>query len=745
MKVSKERHDGSIARFVSLRTKFVVFISLIIVAVCSGLSWYFIEQQGQSLMRGLTDTGVLLVKNLAHNSRYATIIEDETGLEKFIDGVMENDEVVYAVITRRDESRLIARTKGQLVERTGLRSPFSPLYPDPSLVRPLLDAPTQDPLVTHFTAHGRYADETIFDFTVPILRQPPQAETPLPFSLESSESRQKTEDVKSLPTVVSVVQIGLTDAKRQQALREAVRKVVLSTFTIILLGIAATGLLANRIITPLKQLATVARRVAEGDWDATAEPTTHDEVGQLTLIFNQMTQSLKERDVAISSQIQTITKQVTQLATLNRVGTAITSTLDIDKLLHAVLQLLVENVGFVRMRLVLFDADRGLAFGSRMVGVPEEIERLWRHMEIPVVNDGSYLAELLIQGKPMLVTDVAAIQDRMADFNRIPIQQIGITSFVSAPLKIQHEILGYIGGDRGDVACTQEDLELIVTIASHLAVALGNAQAYQKLARFTQTLEQRVKERTQELVTANEKLLELDRLKSAFVSVVSHELRTPMTSIKGYVENMLDGLTGDLTERQSYYLSRVKFNIERLTRMINDLLDLSRIEAGRVELTVAPIPVGDFVAEITESLQPLAHSKGVILRSRFHGEPMLMYADRDKLYQILTNLIQNAVKFTPKSGEVQLEVSIREDGLVQFCVMDTGCGIAPHELTRIFDRFYRGESVQNEQRGAGLGLAITKSLVELHGGTIRATSVLGQGSRFFFTIPIMPSSPRRQM
>ena len=119
-----------------------------------------------------------------------------------------------------------------------------------------------------------------------------------------------------------------------------------------------------------------------------------------------------------------------------------------------------------------------------------------------------------------------------------------------------------------------------MTIASHVAVAIDNARTYKDLETLATGLEQRITERTQDLQSANERLQELDRLKSAFVSIVSHELRTPMTSIKGLIENMMDGLTGELTERQTFYLSRVKHNIERLTRMINDLLDLSRIEAG---------------------------------------------------------------------------------------------------------------------------------------------------------------------
>ncbi|MGH7233555.1 MAG: ATP-binding protein [Nitrospiraceae bacterium] len=731
-------------RFMSLKTKFVVFISLIIVSVCSGLSWYFIEQQTQSLTHALTETGILLAKNLAHNGRFASITEDTVDLQQFIDGVMEDDEVVYAVITKPDGKRLAAKSRGQLVDGGSLRRlPEAPLYPDASFAMARVSGDSADPFVIQFHPVGPVS-ETIYDFSVPIIRRPPSSsDVPFPFSLETEQERQNGRLAATpVPKVVSVVQIGLTAAKRQQALNAAVKKVLLITVFFILLGIGATGVLADRIINPVKGLALVAKRVAEGDLTASAEPTTNDEVGELTEIFNQMTRSLQERDEAISSQIETITRQVTQLTTLNQAGSAITSMLDVDKLLASVLRLLHENLGYRRILIMLYDPYRGVAYGTRVAGVPEEIERAGRDLELPVQDDGSLKADLLIHGRALLVPSLQRVEARVHPILYDVASQLGVTCFIGAPLKSTQRILGFIAAERGEQPCTQEDLDLLVTLASQIAVAIDNAQAYRELQQLTQTLERRVQDRTQELVTANEKLQELDRLKSAFVSIVSHELRTPMTSIKGYVENMLDGLTGGLTQKQSYYLSRVKFNIERLTRMINDLLDLSRIEAGRVELVVTVIPVEDLLAEIMESLQPVAQAKGVTLRAEFGGEPAALQADRDKLHQILTNLVQNAVKFTPKGGEVRLEVQVPAERFVQFCIADTGCGIASHELSKVFERFYRGGTARADQRGAGLGLAITKSLVELHGGRIWVESVLGQGSRFFFIIPMdLPARP----
>lgn len=721
--------------FLSLRTKLVLFISLIIIGVCSGLSWYFIHLQAETMTRALTETGTILVKNLAHNSRYAAIIEDRVVLEEYIAGVLESEEVVYAVITAANGSVLASATKGRLSGRNGItRVSEDSLYPSRALTERLFDSTTPAPAMTPFVEESRA--ETIYDFGMPILRRPsPQSPAvPLPFSLEQLEARTKKEvqdadDAK----VLSVVQIGLSRTKMQQALRDVVRNVILITLLIILVGIATTIVLADRIITPLKHLASVAKRVAEGDLVASVEPNTRDEVGELAGLFNRMTQSLKERNQAIQTQLN-------QLQTLNRTGTAIISTLDIDKLLNVVLHLLMDNLGYRRMLLMLYDPHRRAAYGARLAGVSRELEEAARLLEMPIEDDGSLHADLLLRGRGVLIEDIDSVADRMYPPILAMARQEGVRGFIAAPLKTSQRIMGFIAADRGESPCRQEDLDLLLTIATQVAVAIDNAQAYQDLEELTRTLEHRVQDRTRELQVANEKLQELDRLKSAFVSIVSHELRTPMTSIKGYIENMLDGLTGGLTERQAYYLGRVKFNVERLTRMINDLLDLSRIEAGRVELARVPLPISELIPEIVESLQPVAQAKSISIQHRHQGAPVEISGDRDKLHQILTNLIQNAVKFTPSGGQISIETKPVAGGLVQFCVADTGCGISPDEQGRIFERFYRGETIQVDQRGAGLGLPITKSLVELHGGSIWVESVLGQGSRFYFTIPIASSS-----
>lgn len=233
-----------------------------------------------------------------------------------------------------------------------------------------------------------------------------------------------------------------------------------------------------------------------------------------------------------------------------------------------------------------------------------------------------------------------------------------------------------------------------------------------------------------------QRLKELDRMKSDFVSNVSHELRTPLTAIKGSVDNMLDGLTGSLNEKQGRYLTRIKSNADRLTRLINDILDLSRIEAGKIDHKPAVVPLVALAKEVAEGLRPVAAEKLISLEVASSDASVTAWADRDKVIQVLMNLIGNAVKFTPTNGRVSVTIERNGDEWVQTSVADTGPGIPLEEADKIFDKFYQvAQGGKQKARGTGLGLAISKALVEMHGGRIWMESEAGGGSTFSFTLP----------
>jgi PAS domain S-box-containing protein len=232
------------------------------------------------------------------------------------------------------------------------------------------------------------------------------------------------------------------------------------------------------------------------------------------------------------------------------------------------------------------------------------------------------------------------------------------------------------------------------------------------------------------------RLKDLDKMKSDFVSNVSHELKTPLTSIKGSVDNMLDGLTGALNEKQIRYLARIKSNTDRLSRLINDLLDLSRIEAGRVEVRRASLLLTALAEEVAEHLKQLAAEKLIRIEVPPPDPQMTVWADRDKVTQVLMNLIGNAVKFTPQDGKVIVAIEKNGNDYIQISIADNGPGIRPEEADKIFSKFYQVANVDKQKpQGSGLGLAISKALVEMHGGKIWVESKLGRGSTFYFTLP----------
>jgi signal transduction histidine kinase len=749
--------------FLSLRAKFSLFVSLIIVLACSSLSGYLIQQEAEIMKSMLLNTGTILVKTLDKISINRLIIQDTRYLETMLAGVLSTPEVVYAIARDQDGNVLVAKSKGRLVDTSQFtRDETQPLFPDDSLTEALItsdprntrteplitvlhSSPLKEVLLSERPAERKSADrfrigsETIYDFAFPVYRKDRQSSN-IETELLSSERLQGSHTVAlEQRGIIGIIQIGLTTATMQQSLNQTVWYIGLLTVGIILVSILLTILLANRIITPLKNLTKTSQKIAEGDLRVSVTPETKDEVGQLTTNINQMARALQQREEAISTYIHTITKQVTQLSTLHQTGIAITSTLDVQKLFSTVLKLLRENLGFHRMILVLQNLEHKKGIVSAVSGMSQEFEQQIQYLEFPI-TPGTLDETLLIQGRPVLAYDLEEIAYRMNPLILPICRRMGVVSFVSVPLIAHDRVLGYLGADRGNQRCTQEDLDLLLTIASSVAVAIDNARTYEDVEKLAQTLEERVAERTQDLRSANERLQELDQLKSSFVSIVSHELRTPMTSVKGLVENMLDGLTGHLDDRQTFYLGRVKYNIDRLIRMINDLLDLSRIEAGRMDLHQSAVNLGSIAREVLETLQPMANKRSLILEAHIPPTVGLIQGDRDKLTQIFTNLINNALKFTDPPGTITVEVHQREDGMIQTCVIDTGCGIPLEEQETIFERFYRGQSSEMKNRGAGLGLAITKSLVELHGGTIWVESVPGKGSRFCVILPVTQST-----
>lgn len=735
------------AGFPSLRAKFVLFFSLILVIGCLTLSWYYIEERRASMARNLQQLGTILLTSVVQNEhfQYAGLVaEDRPTLQQFIDGLVAVQDVVYVVITRADGTLLVQHTKGTRQSSASLvRSVDHPLYPDPQIAKQLFQSSRTTPLITRLSLStkigSRFAwEEVVYDFSMPMLRTATESASLPPFAVQLDDG--STNSSPSQPALVSgVVQIGLSDARRKQELATTIKNILLLTTLIIGAGALGTYLLVLRITKPLRSLAAVAQQVAEGHVPVPLTPSSRDEVGQLTSMFNLMTHSLQDRSIAITANLATIKHQVGQLTTLHQVSAAIVGTLDRSQLLNTILQLLITNLGFTRMFLMLRHHERDTAYMAQIAGVSPDIADAARQLDVPIQDNGSLQADLLIHGKPLLILNLEAVADRMQPPILDLARRSGVTSFVAVPLQSHNQILGYLAADRGSQPCTNEDLHMLLTIASHVAAAIDNAKAYSHLEELTQHLEQRIAERTQELSLANERLQEHDRRRSLFLSVASHELRTPMTVIRSFADNMRDGIAGPVSEQQLTYLTRIGHNLSRLTRIINQLLDWSRLDSNKDVLSLAPISVEAMALLVADSLRTVADEKTITLEIEHAAGLPAVQGDRDKLEQILWNLIGNAIKFTPPGGRVTVDFRTTSEGFVQISVADTGCGIDPDHIKQLFHEFSKVPSANPTAQGAQLGLFITKSLVTMHQGTIWVESTPGAGTRFYFTMPVASS------
>lgn len=294
----------------------------------------------------------------------------------------------------------------------------------------------------------------------------------------------------------------------------------------------------------------------------------------------------------------------------------------------------------------------------------------------------------------------------------------------------------------GDVYSDQ-DLKVLEIFGPEIAVAIENAKAYEEIKSFNITLSKEVQEATKDLRDANTKLQALDKLKNDFVSVASHELRTPMTAIKSYLWMALNGRGGPLTEKQLYYLNRSYNSVDRLIKLVNDMLNISRIESGRISLEKKPVLLVNLAREVMEEVLPRAEELGIAVVVENEDKLPQVFADGDKIKEVFFNLIGNSLKFTPRGGKITVSF-ITRDGMVEVQITDTGRGIRAEDLPKLFQKFglISGSYTTNQPvSGTGLGLYICKAIVEMHNGWIRAYSKGdGLGATFVFALPVFQSS-----
>jgi len=310
---------------------------------------------------------------------------------------------------------------------------------------------------------------------------------------------------------------------------------------------------------------------------------------------------------------------------------------------------------------------------------------------------------------------------------------------VLIPLRLKNKTIGMIalGEKESKDNYNDQDIAMLEIIGTQSAIAVNNALSYEEIKNFSKKLEHEVDVATEGLIRANSKLRQLDQAKSEFVSIASHQLRTPLTVIKGYISMMLEGSYGELSGIQKESLEKVFQSNERLIHLVENLLNISRIESGRLRINKEKTRLELMVADVTEELMIRAKGKGLkLIYKKPKNKLPSVNIDRERVRQIILNLIDNAVKYTKKG---RVEVSVEQKGnYLQCSVKDTGMGIIKVDYLDLFDKFSRGTGTALvHTEGTGLGLYVAKQMVNLHKGKIWAKSKgKGKGSEFYFTLPV---------
>ncbi|OHB35816.1 MAG: hypothetical protein A2Y08_02275 [Planctomycetes bacterium GWA2_40_7] len=537
------------------------------------------------------------------------------------------------------------------------------------------------------------------------------------------------------------------------ALRNRVWYLGISTILIVAAIAYFSGV---KITRPLVKLALASEKISEGDLKVKLDVVnTRDEIGILSRSFSVMTVKLRElyaslekkvedRTYALEAANKDLKKQQEFELAYNEIVTIINASMGTEKLLS-------ESLNKISS---FSDSQTGIIY------LYDEKERMLKMSAGYSVYDNDITSKMFGLGvgipgqvaqekKYLLIRDIPAdtlFKIRSGIGDALP-RSIGCF-----PIVLQERLLGVL------VLASLKDypdemIEFVNTVSQQLAVAVSNLQAYQLIQRQTEELQQKNEElasqneelhsQAEELrvqqVALEEKNREVDmanRAKSDFLANMSHELRTPLNSIIGFSEVLEDQSFGTLNEKQKKYVQNIHTSGMHLLQLINDILDLSKVEAGKIQLQYEEFSLPEILHDIKSLIKTQADKKNILFGIETDERVISIGADKQKFKQIMLNLLSNAVKFTPKGGKITVSVQ-SVNGCTQISVSDTGIGIKQENIGRIFEKFQQIDSkTAREYGGTGLGLALSRKFVEMHGGKIWVESEYGKGSTFTFTIPL---------
>jgi len=657
---------------------------------------FFLSQQRKILTEELKKRGIALTRNLAYNCEYGVITEDEVILGQLIEGIKKHEDISYTAVFNKEGKVLAASHEESTFQRF-----------------PGKDRLKNNEVVIQY--HVFEETGPVFDITVPIVIQEEiKLEDEAWFIRERQEKDISTGKVKhkDKPTI-GLVRVGISLKKTNASINRN-RNISISAiaFVSIASGIFFSVLLVMTVIRPLRKFVHGANAIGRGDFNYHIDINRTDEIGILAESFNAMKKELKEKNEMLekaSKELREYSESLEQVVKL-RTHELEEKTVELEN--EVAIRKQTEKK--VRTEKAYIDqlfesAQEAIVMTNKdghMLRVNSEFIRLFGYTIDEVL--GSSLDDLIA---PKEHYDNA----------------VSVTKKVSEGEKVAFEA---VRQRKDGTLLNVSVLASPIIVDDELVAVYGIYRDITELKRAEEALE----ERSKELAEADIQLKELDRLKSMFIASMSHELRTPLNSIIGFTGIILQGMSGEINEEQRKQLTLVKNSANHLLALINDVIDLSKIEADQIELVIEEFNLSDLIQEVNDSFKVAVDEKGLKLSLEM-SERLVIKSDERRTKQVIMNLVSNAVKFTDR-GEIKIKAAKKDEG-VEISVRDTGIGIEKKAMDKLFKAFSRIYTKDMLKEGTGLGLYLSRKIADLLGGEISAESEFEKGSKFTFTLPLV--------
>ncbi|MFH1621812.1 MAG: ATP-binding protein [Candidatus Omnitrophota bacterium] len=429
-------------------------------------------------------------------------------------------------------------------------------------------------------------------------------------------------------------------------------------------------------------------------------------------------------------------KKIAGLYTLQKISRVLSTTLDENEIFQKMSEEYLTELGFDKAISFMINPSQFISVNSESVDIKLNIG--YAEDEIKDIFKDKLAKEIF--DSVIAKSEIISNLDKKLDPKRINsfAKVCKINSFVCAPITVKEGIIGALltGSDSVYSPINIGDKEIVSLLATQIGQSIENARLFEETWRSHQDLEMKVRQRTKELSEALDEIKIITKRKSDFVSAVSHELRTPLTSIKGYAALLSAGKLGEISAPVKERLEKINKHSDGLTQLINNLLDISRIESGRVEMKIEDVNLKELMDALADLFAPQFKEKQLEFKQELDASVKTILVDKNQVLRVFINLIGNALKFTPAQGKIIIRAK-KIDNKIQIDVEDTGRGIAEQNIHKLFEEFYREDNEINQNvKGTGLGLSLVKYIVEAHNGKIWVKSILNKNTTFSFTLPI---------